>query len=74
MKRVLSVVGILTISLLTGCSRQDQVDAQREAHQAGQEIKRDLQEAKQEVKKDAHEVSREVNKDLHEAKREVNSH
>lgn len=69
----LILVTIFTTALgLGGCTRQDQVDAKRQAHEAGQEIKRDLQTAKQEVKKGAQEVSRELDKDLHEAKREVN--
>ena len=70
---VTKYIGLLVIGLtLAACSRQDQVDAKRQAHEAGQELKRDLQEAKREVKKGTKELSHELDKDLHEAKREVN--
>ena len=66
-------IGVLVLALtLVSCSRQDQAEVKKEAHEAGQELKRDLQDAKQEVKKGAKELSHELDKDLHEAKREVN--
>ena len=67
----LAIVISLMLVCATGCTRQDNAQAERKLHEAGQELKHDTRTAAEKLRQGAHEAAQELRKDAHEASAEL---
>ena len=55
----------------SGCTREDDDQARRKLHEAGQELKRDTRQASEKLKQGAHEAGQELRKTLTKPSQEL---
>ena len=72
-KRNWTVLILIMIASMAGCTREDDETARRKLKNAGQELKHDLKEAGKELKHDAHEASQEIKKGTQKLKEDLRS-
>lgn len=66
--KVLRTLAIIVAIALAGCSRDDQVKANKQIKKAEQDLKKDLHEANKELKQDFHKAREKLRESLKKGK------